>query len=323
MARNDSWRLRNGTLHPRDVKALAKFLAGQDELSLLTAKEERDLLLVVEKNKLVKRQLLELEKILEKNPHSRHSLAKKWAKWKAARDTLIQRNLRLVGSLARAFSNRTSAIEFIDLLQEGVCALARAIDKFELSRGSRLSTYVSWWISRDVQMETILASGKKVHETRMMTELIRVQQALWEQLGRKPSVEEIAKQVGMDVVDVLGFLSLERPIVSLNKPGAGDLDDSDGQLQDFIAAVNDPGPTDQVECDSLREFVLSRLERLYPREREVIKMRFGFNGHEEMTLKQIGLLLGISKERVRQIQAKALKKMIRDKSLVRALKGID
>ncbi|MBD3868040.1 MAG: sigma-70 family RNA polymerase sigma factor [Acidobacteria bacterium] len=224
-----------------------------------------------------------------------------------ARDALILANLRLVVHIAKKYLNH--GISFMDLIQEGNIGLMKAVEKFEYERGNKFSTYAYWWIKQAI--ERAIADKARViripvHVNEKIKKISRVARELSERLGRKATPEEIAKKLRMPVTKVEEILGVVQDPQALEDMSADD--DSPGLLR-FVADPNAPCPLERTVDRELREKIESTLKVLNPREEEIIRLRFGIGRDMPYTLEEIGRVMGLSRERVRQIEATALKKI--------------
>jgi len=234
-----------------------------------------------------------------------------------ARDNLIRANTRLVVSIARRFTGR--GVPFLDLIQEGNLGLMKAVEKFDYQRGFRFSTYATWWIRQGIS-RSIADQGRTirvpVHMTDRIRQLNKTTQQLEQKLCRPPTIEELAESMGIETAKVRWIQQVSQIPLSLESP-VGDEDDS--ELGMFIEDVETPGPAQLTYQTLLRERLEQILGTLPPREARVVRLRFGLGQDRAYTLEEVGQKFGLTRERIRQIEGKALRRL-RNPSCIRLLR---
>jgi len=274
----------------------------EDSEDFLTDEEEVDL------KDPIKMYLKEIGKIPLLTFEEEIELAKRIEKSDVeAKKKLIESNLRLVVSIAKKYTGRS--LSFLDLVQEGNVGLIRAVEKYDYRRGFRFSTYASWWIRQAVTRA--LADQSRVirvpvHMVESINKIQRAERYLYQETGKEPTHDDIAKNVNLPVKKVRDYLKVSQEPVSLETPlGA----DKDNKLGDFVEDKKVSSPEEYVIDEHFKEQLYSILDTLTPREREILKLRFGLDNIKPHTLEDVGKIFNVTRERIRQVEAKAIKRL--------------
>jgi RNA polymerase primary sigma factor len=249
----------------------------------------------------------ELARLNSPNPEKRLGLEIQIQDGRLAREALIKANTRLVVSIARRY--RGQSVPFLDLIQEGNLGLIRAVEKFDYQRGFRFSTYATWWIRQGI-VRAIADQGRTirvpVHMTDRLRQIYKASQSMEQKLGRPPTAVELASSMELDASKLNWILQVSQPTLSLESPCGGD---EDGELGMFVEDDKSPSPAQLAYENLLRERVDEVLSTLTPREARVIRLRFGLDQDRPCTLEEVGQKFGLTRERIRQIEGKALRRL--------------
>jgi RNA polymerase primary sigma factor len=282
---------------------ISLYLNEMDRVALLTREQEVTLAKKMEAGRIAREKLLDLVD----NPDEIQSLKQIIEEGQNAREHLIKANIRLVVNIAKKYRQYSSS--FLDLIQAGNEGLIRAVDKFDYTKGNRFSTYATWWIRRSVlrhlnqkertiRLPNYLSTRiRKIHQTR---------KELTEKLSRTPTMEEIGEVLEMPAEEIQKLLGYSRRTISLDEPVG---EDGETYLQNYIENKNAPNPFSEVRQNLLTDDVFKALDMLTEREAQILTLRFGLGDARQHTLKELGEIFGLTRERIRQIQKNALRKL--------------
>lgn len=271
---------------------------------LLSAEEEVQLAMEIEAGR---EAATRLEEDAELSENERDQLVNVKEIGDAARAHLIRANTRLVVSIAKKYRGR--GLQFLDLIQEGNVGLMKAVEKYDYRRGNRFSTYATWWI-RQAVTRALANHGRTIripaHLGGRISKLYQIAQELEQEYGRQPTAEEIAENMELPAERVRWMLRTSRQPVHLERPVG---DESDAELGDFIEDIDAPPPAETVAQNMLTEELGEILDQLTPREARILRLRYGLQDGESRTLKEVGEMFGLSRERIRQLEKEALRKL--------------
>ena len=284
------------------------------KIPLLTGEEELELAQKVVANR---EELASVQESLRDDtltPSERRKLELKATQLARPKDKMAEANMRLVVSIAKRYSGR--GLDFLDLIQEGHTGLLRAVEKFDPDKGFKFSTYATWWIRQAItraiadQARTIRIP---VHMVETINKLLRTQRRMTQELNREPTIDELAKELEMEPEKVEYVIKIKQDISSLDAGVGRDGEDEDSVLGDFIEDEDSATPEESASNQLLKEQVQAVLSTLSEREQKIVKMRFGLDNGKSHTLEEVGQEFAVTRERIRQIEAKALAKLRKHK----------
>lgn len=282
---------------------ISLYLNEMDRVPLLSREEEVDLAKRIEQGRIAREKMLEFQG----DQATLSELKNKASRGQDARSHLIKANIRLVVNIAKKYRRYSSS--FLDLIQAGNVGLIRAVDKFDYTKGNRFSTYATWWIRRSV-LRHLNQKERTIRLPNYLSSRIRkihlARKKLTDQLNRTPSMQEIGEKVDMDADEVQRLLGYARRAISLDQPIG---EDGEADLQSYIENKNAPNPFLEVRQNMMAEDIIKSLNVLTKREADILILRFGLDGQRRHTLKELGEIFGITRERIRQIQKGALRKL--------------
>lgn len=288
---------------------LSRYMLETNRQRLLTAQEEVELAKHIEMGRFASQRLAEEDAGAEEKIELQRLIDQA----EAARALLVRSNTRLVISIAKRYFGQ--GLDFLDLIQEGNIGLLTAVDKFDYTRGNRFSTYATWWIRQGIT-RALSNYGRMIripaHQTGNVRKLYRAIRDIEQNQGRQADIEELAKYVELPPNQVQWLLQITRPLLALEQPAG---EDQDAELADFIEDRDAEQPADVVATKLFSQRVGEVLSELTPREADIIRLRYGLQGSEAHTLKEVGEIFKLSRERIRQVEKSALNKLRRSRSL--------
>jgi RNA polymerase primary sigma factor len=291
--------------------SVSLYLNEMSRVPLLTKEEEISLAKKMEKGRIARSLMIENDGEVENLDEIQEMIRE----GKEAREYLIKANIRLVVSIAKKYRQYGSS--FLDLIQAGNVGLIRAVDKFDYSRGNRFSTYATWWIRRSV-LRFLNQKERTIRLPNYLSNRLRkvrhVTRDLSQQLGRQPTLDEISEHVEQSPDELRQLIDYARLPISLDKPVG---EDGETELLNFVENDSEPTPFNSVQQRMLESDIENALDELSEREASIIKLRFGLEGNRSHTLKELGEIFGVTRERIRQIQQKALRKLRSPQNQVR------